>query len=68
MAQSVQEQHPDVTKITRKWHRWQHHVDYRPFATNRLALRSDAQIPTGGDDFGLEIVEENAPGKRAANG
>ena len=29
MAQSLQSQHPDVTKITRKWGRWQHHVDYR---------------------------------------
>lgn len=36
MAQSLQEQHPDVVKITRKWGRWQHHVDYRPFRHNRL--------------------------------
>jgi len=36
MAQSLQQQHPDVTKITRKWGRWQHHVDYRPFKNNKL--------------------------------
>ncbi len=36
MAQSLQKQHPDVTKITRKWGRWQHQVDYRPFAKNKL--------------------------------
>jgi hypothetical protein len=36
MAQSLQEQHPDVASITWKWGRWQHHVDYRPFAGNRL--------------------------------
>lgn len=36
MAQSLQEQHPDVTKITRKWGRWQHHVDYRRFKNNPL--------------------------------
>lgn len=28
MAKSLQQQHPDVTKITRKFGRWQHSVDY----------------------------------------
>jgi hypothetical protein len=36
MAKSLLMQHPDVTKITRKWGRWQHHVDYRPFRANKL--------------------------------
>lgn len=36
MARSLQEQHPDVVKITRKWGRWQHQVDYRPFKCNTL--------------------------------
>jgi hypothetical protein len=31
MAQSLQQQHPDVVSVTRKFSRWQHHVDYRPF-------------------------------------
>lgn len=39
MARSLQMQHPDVVKIARKWGRWQHHVDYRPFRKNR-PLRS----------------------------
>ena len=30
--------------ITRKWGRWQHHVDYRPFAGNRPILRPDAKM------------------------
>jgi len=36
MAQSLQRQHPDVVKIKRRWGRWQHVVDYKPFANNRL--------------------------------
>lgn len=36
MAKSLYLQHPDVTKITRKWGRWQHQVDYRPFRHNKL--------------------------------
>ena len=45
MALSLQKQHPDVVKITRKWGRWQHHVDYRPFKSNRL-IKNDG-TPAG---------------------
>jgi len=41
MAQSLQEQHPDVVKVTRKWNRWQHHVNYKPFKKNKLILKSE---------------------------
>ncbi len=36
MAQSLQKQHPDVTKVVWKWNRWQHSVDYSRFRKNRL--------------------------------
>lgn len=36
MAQSLQDQHPDVTTIKWKWNRWQHEVDYSRFKHNRL--------------------------------
>lgn len=36
MARSLQLQHPDVTKITYKWGRYQHSVDYKPFKNNKL--------------------------------
>lgn len=36
MAQSLQEQHPDIVTITEKWGRPQHHVDYRKFKMNLL--------------------------------
>jgi len=36
MAKSLKEQHPDVVRITKKWGRWQHHVDYRHFKSNKL--------------------------------
>ena len=55
MAQSLQEQHPDVTTITRKWGRWQHHVDYRGFKNNPLVLMPGYQPPEGIDDFGMTI-------------
>jgi hypothetical protein len=53
MAQSLQQQHPDVVTITRKWGRWQHQVDYRPFKSNRLIKRDDIDIPKGVNNYGM---------------
>jgi hypothetical protein len=53
MAQSLQQQHPDVTTITRKWGRWQHHVDYRPFKKNKLKLRAGVVIPQKPNELGM---------------
>jgi hypothetical protein len=56
MARSLQLQHPDVVKVTRKWGRWQHHVDYRPFKGNRLIRRPGVEIPEGVNDFGMRLL------------
>lgn len=60
MAKSLKEQHPNLVKVTRKWGRWQHHVNYKPFRKNRLKLRDTAVIPEGIDNFGmyLKYLEE----------
>jgi hypothetical protein len=58
MAKSLQRQHPDVVKITRKWGRWQHHVDYRPFKGNRLVRRPGAVIPDGPNEYGMRLVRK----------
>jgi hypothetical protein len=36
MAQELMRQHPDIVKITHKWGRWQHQVNYAQFGHNRL--------------------------------
>lgn len=59
MAQSLQRQHPDVVKITRKWGRWQHQVDYRPFKGNKLILKPGVIIPEGVDNYGMVLVNRN---------
>lgn len=57
MAQSLQRQHPDVVKITRKWGRWQHQVDYRPFKANKLKLKEGVVIPEGVNNYGMKLVK-----------
>lgn len=56
MARSLQQQHPDVTKITRKWGRWQHQVDYRPFKHNQLRRKPGLEIPEGPNNYGMKLV------------
>lgn len=58
MAQSLQQQHPDVVKIGRRWGRWQHVVDYRPFKHNRLIKRADAVIPEGVNNYGMVLIKK----------
>lgn len=55
MALSLQQQHPDVVKVTRKWNRWQHHVDYRPFKGNKLIKVEGLEIPEGINDYGMVL-------------
>jgi hypothetical protein len=57
MARSLQQQHPDVVKVSRKWGRWQHQVDYRPFKGNRLIRRPGVVIPTEPNEYGMRLVE-----------
>lgn len=62
MAQSLKDQHPDVTKIVWKWGRWQHQVDYRPFKANKLKLKEGVVIPEGNNEYGMKLVRRDAAG------
>jgi hypothetical protein len=61
MARSLQRQHPDVVTITRKWGRWQHQVDYRPFKGNRLIRRPGVVVPEGANNYGLVLKRRGEP-------
>lgn len=63
MADSLVRQHPDVTTITRKWGRWQHQVDYRPFRRIALRLREGVVVQQGNDEFGMTL-QDAAPRAR----
>jgi hypothetical protein len=58
MAESLREQHPDVTTVTWKFNRWQHHVNYKPFLRNKLIRRPDVVISEGVNDYGMILVKK----------
>lgn len=62
MAQSLVDQHPDVAKVTWKWGRWQHHVDYKPFKLNRLRLKPGVVVPKGVNNYGM-VLQDLIDGK-----
>jgi hypothetical protein len=56
-AKSLYEQHPDVVKITQKYGRWHHQVDYSPFEKNHLKFRDDYVYKLGVNDYGLKCIK-----------
>lgn len=57
MALSLQAQHPDVARVSKKFRgRWQHDVDYSPFENNQLKLRRGVAVPKGVNNCGLVLV------------
>lgn len=59
MAQELQSRHPDVVQIKRRWGRWQHVVDYRPFRKNKLILKPGVVIPKGINNYGMKLVKKS---------
>jgi hypothetical protein len=68
MAESLAEQHGDVTRVIKKWDRWQHHVDYSYFrdapslykniGRNQLILKPGIEIPDGVNEYGMELIND----------
>jgi hypothetical protein len=57
MAKSLVEQHPDVARISRKWDRYQHHVDYSKFR-QQLVRREGLEIPKQINNYGMKLQEK----------
>jgi hypothetical protein len=66
-AQSLQQQHPDVVKVVRKYGRWHHQVDYRPFKGNKLIRRPDVEIPQGVNNYGMVLVNKGDDSNKSKN-
>jgi hypothetical protein len=54
-AESLREQHPDVVRVTWKFGRWHHQVDYSPFRKNRAIMRADITPTAEPDEFGMQL-------------
>jgi len=55
MAQSLIAQHPDVTRLHKRWGRWQHLVDYSGFKSNRLIKKEGAEWSRKPNEHGMRL-------------
>lgn len=58
MAESLCEQHPDVSKITYKFGRYQHQVDYSKFKNNFLIKKKDIKIENKINNYGMILKKK----------
>lgn len=59
-AQELRDAHPDVTKITQKFNRWHHHVNYKPFKKNKLIRvdNYDEIVKDGINNYGMKLIKK----------
>ena len=58
-SEMIEELHPDVAKVVWKYNRWHHHVDYKPFKTNKLIKKQGLVIPKGVNEYDMKLVSLN---------
>ena len=56
-AESLQKQHPDVVKVTWKFNRWHHQVNYKSFKKNKLKKAEGIKIKKGINNYGMKLIE-----------
>lgn len=55
-AESLEKQHPDVVRVTWKFNRWHHQVNYKPFKKNKLIKKEGLNIKKGVDNYGMKLT------------
>jgi hypothetical protein len=56
-SQMLAKVHPDVARVAWRYGRVHHQVNYRPFKKQRLVLRKGILLPTGPNNYGMELRE-----------
>jgi hypothetical protein len=57
MANSLVNQHPEIVKVSWKFNRYQHHVDYSLFKKNKLILKPGIHISQCVNNYGMILQE-----------
>ena len=62
-AKSLHDMHPDCVKITQKFGRWHHEVDYTKFLMNRPIPKKGVHLTGKPNEYGLVLVKADENGK-----
>ena len=56
-SKMLQEMHPDISEVKWMFNRWHHHVNYKPFESNKLKLKKDYIRSQGVNNYGMALHE-----------
>lgn len=60
MAKELCDKHPDVARMSKKFGRYQHHVDYTRFAANELKRKASIEVADEINEYRMEVVIDSA--------
>lgn len=58
-SKMLEDMHPDVAKVAWKFNRWHHHVNYKPYETNKLILKDNLSFTDKTNNYSMELVNTN---------
>ena len=56
-SKMLEKMHPDIAKVSWRFNRWHHFVDYSQFKKNIPIKKKNLQIPTGVNNYGMVLKE-----------
>ena len=56
-SQMLVDMHPDVTRLTKRWNRWHHYVNYKPFKKNKLIKKPNIKLKNISNNYGMKLKE-----------
>lgn len=58
-SQMLADLHPDVAKVVKRFNRWHHHVNYKPFKENKLIRKPEYVVKDKVNNYGLKLIDLN---------
>jgi len=56
-SKMLEDMHPDVAKVVKKFNRYHHYVDYTPFKKNKLEKKQGLNIPNIVNNYGMKLIK-----------
>ena len=56
-SKMLEDMHPDVAKVVKKFNRWHHTVNYKPFKGNKLIRKAGIQVLDRVNNYGMILVD-----------
>ena len=54
-SQMIVDLHPDIAKLSWRFNRWHHYINYSSFKKNKLIKKKNLTIPKGINNYGMVL-------------